>query len=145
MKTGHVGLNVRNLETSLPFYTEIFGLETIRESIESGKRFAFLGHNGNVTITLWEQSQTDFSKSHAGLHHLAFQADSIEEVKRMEEKVVRLGVKMIHQGITAHEEGADSGGIFFLDPDGIRLEIYTASGAQSGDSHSTEGPACGFF
>ncbi|RKL65088.1 glyoxalase [Salipaludibacillus neizhouensis] len=145
MKTGHVGLNVKNLKKSLLFYTDVFGLETIRESNENGKIFAFLGHNGNITITLWEQSQTEFSKNHSGLHHLAFEADSIEVVKSMEKKVVSMGAKMIYHGITSHEEGSESGGIFFLDPDGIRLEIYTPSGIQSHVDNNSEGPACGFF
>lgn len=145
MKTGHVGLNVRNLEKSLSFYEDVFGLEIIRESNENGKKFAFLGLNGNITITLWEQSQTEFSKNHSGLHHLAFEADSIEIVKSIEKKLVNRGTEMIYQGITPHEEGAASGGIFFLDPDGIRLEIYTPSGTESQDQHETEGPACGFF
>ncbi|GIQ69073.1 VOC family protein [Xylanibacillus composti] len=145
MKTGHVGLNVTNLEKSLSFYTNIFELETIRECYEEGKKFAFLGHNGNVTLTLWEQSQTEFSKSHSGLHHLAFEADSIEIVQSMEQKLVNMGVKMIYQGIVAHEEGSNSGGIFFIDPDGIRLEIYAPLVMGTHDHSHTDGPACGFF
>lgn len=145
MKTGHVGLNVRNMERSLSFYKDIFGLEIIRESKENGKKYAFLGHNDKITITLWEQSQTEFSKDQSGLHHLAFEADSIETIKRIEEKLVNIGTNMIYQGITPHEEGAESGGIFFLDPDGIRLEIYTPSGTSSHAHNNTEGPACGFF
>jgi len=145
MKTGHVGLNVTNLERSLSFYTDIMELETIRESYETGKKFAFLGHDGLVTLTLWEQSQSEFSKSRSGLHHLAFEADSIEVVRNMEQKLAKLGVEMIYQGIVAHEEGSPSGGLFFLDPDGIRLEIYAPSAAGSHDHRHTEGPACGFF
>lgn len=145
MKTGHVGLNVTNLKKSLSFYTDIFELETIRASYEDGKKFAFLGENGNVTLTLWEQSQSEFSTSHAGLHHLAFEVNSIDAVQNMEKKLAVMGVQMIYQGITAHEEGADSGGLFFLDPDGIRLEIYTPSVKGSHDHGQTEGPACGFF
>src|SRR5690606_13519428 len=108
MKTGHVGLNVSNLEKSLSFYTDIFELDTIRESYEDGKKFAFLGENGNVTLTLWEQSQSEFSTNHAGLHHLAFEVNSIDDVQNMEKKLENMGVQMIYQGITAHEEGADS-------------------------------------
>ncbi|GAE32979.1 VOC family protein [Halalkalibacter hemicellulosilyticus] len=145
MKIGHVGLNVTNLEQSLAFYTDIFELETIRESYEKGKKFAFLGHNRNVALTLWEQSKTEFSKSHSGLHHLAFETDSIDTIKTIEQKLVKMGVKMIYEGITAHEEGSNSGGIFFLDPDGIRLEIYAPLDRESRDHRYTEGPACGFF
>ncbi|MEK3884653.1 VOC family protein [Paenibacillus sp. PL2-23] len=145
MNVGHVGLNVSNLERSHAFYSDLFALETIRKSEEEGRRYAFLGHNGRVTLTLWEQSSTAYSKSHAGLHHLAFEADTIEIVKSMEHKLAQMGVQMIYQGITAHEEGADSGGLFFLDPDGIRLEIYSPSDMKTNQHSHTEGPACGFF
>ncbi|MFS0728263.1 VOC family protein [Paenibacillus sp. 1P07SE] len=145
MKIGHVGLNVTRLETSLPFYRNLFGLELIRESSEKGKRYAFLGRNGDVTVTLWEQSQTEFSTTHAGLHHLAFEVESAEDVKTMQIKLKEMAVTMIYPGVTSHEAGADSGGLFFLDPDGIRLEIYAAADMAGHDQHHNEGPACGFF
>jgi hypothetical protein len=40
-------------------------------------------------------------------------------------------------------EGAASGGIFFFDPDGIRLEIFTPTGADVAPSGTA--PTCGFF
>ena len=66
----------------------------------------------------------------AGLHHLAFQADAIEEVRAAEERLRALGADFAYEGVVAHGEGAASGGIFFHDPDGTRLEIYAPSGAE---------------
>ena len=40
-----------------------------------------------------------------------------------------LKVKLLYQGIVPHAEGAESGGVFFEDPDGIRLEIFSPTGA----------------
>ena len=40
----------------------------------------------------------------------------------------RRGLRLYHDGIVPHSEGASSGGIFFEDPDGIRLEIFTGAG-----------------
>ena len=48
-------------------------------------------------------------------------------------------------GVVAHGEGAASGGIFFTDPDGIRLEIYAPGGAESAPAPSGAAPTCGFF
>jgi hypothetical protein len=50
-----------------------------------------------------------------------------------------------HGGIVPHAEGRSSGGLFFEDPDGIRLEIFTATGV--GDHVAPHGaaPTCGFF
>jgi predicted pyridoxine 5'-phosphate oxidase superfamily flavin-nucleotide-binding protein len=42
-------------------------------------------------------------------------------------------------------EGAASGGIFFFDPDGIRLEIFTPTGADVAPAPSGTAPTCGSF
>ncbi|HLZ57299.1 MAG TPA: hypothetical protein VKR06_10155 [Ktedonosporobacter sp.] len=44
-----------------------------------------------------------------------------------------------------HSEGAASGGIFFTDPDGIRLEIYSPTGAGENPAPVASAPTCGFF
>ncbi len=98
-----------------------------------------------MMVTLWEQAKTEFSSTAAGLHHLAFTVDSMELVKTAEESVKRLGGKIFHDGIVAHREGAESGGIFFEDPDGTRIEISTGSGAAEYAAPSGNAPTCGFF
>jgi hypothetical protein len=50
-----------------------------------------------------------------------------------------------HGGIVPHREGADSGGLFFQDPDGIRLEIFAPAGAGRTPAPHGDGPTCGFF
>jgi len=144
MKTGHVGLNVPDVARALPFYTGVFGWEVLREGAEP--RFAFLGDEEGIVVTLWEQSDGAFAADRAGLHHLAFQVGSIGEVEAAEARVRELGGSVQHGGIVPHAEGARSGGIFFTDPDGIRLEIYAGDGAHAhGPAPAGEAPTCGFF
>ena len=51
---------------------------------------------------------------------------------RLSERRIRdLGGTVHHDGIVPHAEGMDSGGVFFEDPDGIRLEIFASTGAAS--------------
>ena len=146
MKTGHVGLNVPDVGRALPFYTGVFGWDVLRESAEPDKRFAFLGDGEDIVVTLWEQSDGGFASDRAGLHHLAFEVDSIADVEAAEERVRALGGTVHHGGIVPHAEGASSGGIFFSDPDGIRLEIYAGTGAhEHGDAPAGAAPTCGFF
>jgi catechol 2,3-dioxygenase-like lactoylglutathione lyase family enzyme len=143
--TGHVGLNVSDLTRATRFYRQVFGFEVLGESNEDGKAFAFLGHGSNIVLTLWRQSSGGFTKDRPGLHHLSFQVDSIEDIRAAEERVRGLGARIHHGGIVPHAEGRASGGLFFEDPDGIRLEIFSATGA--GESHAPHGtaPTCGFF
>lgn len=146
MKTGHVGLNVPDVARALPFYTGVFGWHVLSESADPEKRFAFLGDRDGVVVTLWEQSDGGFAADRPGLHHLAFEVGSIDDVEAAEERVRALGGTVQHGGIVPHAEGAGSGGIFFTDPDGIRLEIYAGAGAhEHGPAPSGSAPTCGFF
>lgn len=144
MNTGHVGLNVRNLDRSIEFYTKVFELGVLAKGSEQGKEFAFLSNQGRLAITLWQQSEHEFNKTNSGLHHLAFVVPSVEEVKNAEEKLRSMSTPITYDGIVSHAAGAESGGIFFCDPDGVRLEIYTEQGVDANAPHGNS-PSCGFF
>lgn len=144
-KTGHVGLNVSDLVRARQFYQGIFGFELMGESTGPERAFAFLGSGSTIVLTLWQQSFGGFSTDRPGLHHLSFQVDTIEQVKEAEIRVRQLGAKIHHGGIVPHAEGRDSGGLFFEDPDGIRLEIFAAAGAAQGAAPHGAAPTCGFF
>jgi lactoylglutathione lyase len=143
--TGHVGLNVSDLARSLAFYTDVFGWQVLQESADETRRFAFLAREGRLVLTLWQQSEGRFETRRPGLHHLAFEVPGIEAVRLAERRLRELGVRFHHDGVVPHAEGAASGGIFFEDPDGIRLEIYSATGAEHAAAATPGAPACGFF
>lgn len=143
--TGHIGLNVTDLQRSKQFYQDVFGFELAGESTEANRAFAFLANDGQTVLTLWQQSNGRFPSSTPGLHHLSFAVDHIDKVKIVEKNLRKLGAKLYHDGIVPHAEGASSGGIFFEDPDGIRLEVYAAQGADGQPAPSGEAPTCGFF
>ena len=144
IETGHVGINVTDLARSRGFYETALGLETLGGSEEGGRSYAFLGAGGRLLLTLWQQSDGRFDARRPGLHHLAFQVPTVEDVHRVESRARALGARFVYDGAVPHGEGVPSGGIYFEDPDGVRLEIYTAN---IGETHAqpTDGPACGFF
>jgi lactoylglutathione lyase len=140
--TGHVGLNVSDLDRSIDFYVKVFGWSEKGR----GDTYAFLGDDDRLVLTLWQQSSGAFASDRPGLHHLSFQVDSIEAVEAAESRVREAGLRLYHDGIVPHREGASSGGIFFEDPDGIRLEIFAGAGAEShNEAPSGAAPTCGFF
>ncbi|BCK54036.1 VOC family protein [Nocardia wallacei] len=144
LATGHIGLNVTDLDRSVEFYRRALGFEQLGGG-DGAHRFAFLGADGRLQLTLWQQSDGEFSAKTPGLHHLSFQVDTIEQVREVEAVLKDLAVTFAHDGVVAHGEGAASGGIFFSDPDGIRLEVYAPGGAESAPAPSGAAPTCGFF
>ncbi|EFE69490.1 MULTISPECIES: VOC family protein [Streptomyces] len=145
LRPGHTGLNVTDLDRSLAFYRDVLGLPLIGEGKEDGRRYAFLGDGERLLLTLWQQAERPYDGERAGLHHLAFEADSIERVREYEEALRAHGTAFAHEGVVAHGEGAASGGIFFHDPDGTRLEISAPSGAEGAPAPHGTAPTCGFF
>ncbi|MET7769926.1 VOC family protein [Nocardia sp. NPDC005366] len=143
--TGHIGLNVTDLTRSVDFYRRALGFEQLAAGAEDDRRWAFLGTDGTLMVTLWQQSAGAFSAHTPGLHHLSFQVDSIEQVRAVESVLRELDVTFAHDGVVAHGEGVASGGIFFTDPDGIRLEVYAPTGAESAPAPAGAAPTCGFF
>jgi catechol-2,3-dioxygenase len=145
LQTGHIGLNVTDLHRSRDFYQQVFGFEVMGEGKEEGQRWAFLGREGKLLVTLWQQSEGGFTADRAGLHHLSFQVESIEEVRSAEQVLRELNATFAYDGVVPHGEGAASCGLFFTDPDGIRLEIYAPTGADTAPAPSGAAPTCGFF
>lgn len=144
-ETGHVGLNVNDLARSTEFYRDVFGFVVSNESTGPDHKYAMLAQNGKLVLTLWQQSAAEFSRATAGLHHLSFQADSAGQIREIETKLRARGAKLIYDGIVLHGEGASSGGLFFEDPDGIRLEIFTTEGLEDYSAPEKGASACGFF
>ncbi|MFF7228850.1 VOC family protein [Streptomyces sioyaensis] len=145
LRTGHVGLNVTDLERSLGFYGEVLGFDVLGQGGEGGRRFAFLGQDGQLTLTLWQQADGAYAPERAGLHHLAWEAGTVDEVTAFEARLRERGVDFAYDGVVAHGEGAPSGGIFFHDPDGTRLEISVPTGTAGAPVPVASAPTCGFF
>ena len=129
---GHIALNVSDLDVSEAFYREVLGLRVVSESLELPFRYASLARDGKTVLTLWEQSDGRFKKRRPGLHHLAFEADSMEEVNRTKGILENLGARW-SEGAQLYEEGLRSDAIHFKDPDGIRIEVYSAARSDTHD------------
>jgi catechol 2,3-dioxygenase-like lactoylglutathione lyase family enzyme len=127
------------------FYRRVLELDLLGQSDAPDQAFAFLGHGSDIVLTLWRQSSGSALQDHPGLHHLSFQVDSIDQVRAAEARVRALGARIHHGGIVPHAEGRSSGGLFFEDPDGIRLEIFAGSGADTAPAPHGHAPTCGFF
>ncbi|TDU02087.1 glyoxalase/bleomycin resistance protein/dioxygenase superfamily protein [Streptomyces sp. 846.5] len=149
LRTGHVGINVTDLDRSVAFYRDVLGLQVLGGSAPGTapeRRVAQLGKEGTLLLTIWQQAAGAHERDRAGLHHLAFEVDTVAEVREAEWALKERGATFQYDGVVPHGEGRDSGGVFFSDPDGTRLEVFTSSGvADEGKAPFADAPTCGFF
>ena len=126
-KIAHIGIAVKSIEESLPFYQQQLGLELEGiETVESEQvRVAFL-RIGETRFELLEStSETGpiavfIQKKGPGIHHIALEVDNIQA--RLEQLKAN-GVQLIHE---QPKMGAHDAQIAFLHPKaagGVLLEL----------------------
>ncbi|MDK2820311.1 MAG: methylmalonyl-CoA/ethylmalonyl-CoA epimerase [Clostridia bacterium] len=127
LKVDHIGLAVKSLQDTLPFYEEILGIKSngTEEIPDQKVRVAFLPV-GDSEIELLEATEPDspiakFIESRGeGLQHIALRVDDIEAtIAELKEK----GVRMIDE---KPRYGAGGASIAFVHPKatkGLLLEL----------------------
>lgn len=122
-KIEHVGLMVKDIETSIQFYTKVLGLKHLRTMPHSNGiiTLAFLGYpNSNETVIELIQNFNDALPAEGKVHHIAFTVTNIEaEFERM---------KQLSEVVLKDEElvRLPDGSLyfFFYGPDGEFLELF---------------------
>ncbi len=122
-KIHHIAIICSDYEKSKNFYTNILGLEIIRE-VYREKRDSYkldLSLNGTYIIELFSfpNPPKRVSRPEAqGLRHLAFEVDDIESaVHQLEEKGIQVEPIRI-------DEYTNKRFAFFSDPDDLPIELY---------------------
>jgi methylmalonyl-CoA/ethylmalonyl-CoA epimerase len=123
----HIGIAVKNLQTSIRFYEKVFGLKcyNIEEVPDQKARTAFF-MVGQTKIELLESTDASgpiakfIEKKGEGIHHMAFAVKNIgDQLKHAEEN----GITLIDSAARRGAEGLD---IAFLHPKsagGVLIEI----------------------
>jgi len=84
-----------------------------------------MARGGRTVLTLWEHAGRAIARRGPGLHHLAFEVESVEQVNRTRGLLDSLGARWT-EGARIYPEGPRDAAIHFEDPDGIRIEVYSA-------------------
>jgi glyoxylase I family protein len=123
MKIHHIAIICSNYDVSKKFYTEVLGLnivrEVYREERQSYKLDLAIGEHYVIELFSFPSPPTRPSRPEScGLRHLAFSVDNVEE-KRNE---------LISNGLDCEEiridEFTDKRFFFTSDPDDLPLEFY---------------------
>jgi catechol 2,3-dioxygenase len=120
-RIGHVALRVRDLKRSRKFYTEVLGLELMKEIPELRAAFFSSGGRDHHEMALLEVGpQAEVPKaSEIGMLHVAFRLQSEEELRSAYQELKARGIPIsftVNHGV--------SKSIYFQDPDGHGIELY---------------------
>ena len=124
-KINHIGIAVRDLETSIQLYTNVLGLKLVGiETVESEKvRVAFI-EIGEVKIELLEATSPEspiakfIEKKGEGIHHIALETENCE---KQLEIVKEHGIKLINE---VPKEGAHGSLVAFLHPNSTNKVLF---------------------
>ena len=121
-KLGHVVIQVRNLERSVRFYTEVMNFRVSDNATAGGVFLTAVGDHHTIGLFPSDGDNAEIPGEGAvRLHHLAFYVGSLEELFDIRAYLRERGVPIVFEGRRAL--GGHTS-VEFLDPDGYHLEVY---------------------
>ncbi len=123
----HIDLTVADVDRSIEFYDSVLALLGYRRTnlYEGGAPCWAIadGERNGFSIALHKaRSDQEHDRYTIGLHHLAFHADSLEDVDRTYADLQALGVEIL-DAPAEYDYTPGYYAVFWSDPDGIKLEI----------------------
>ncbi|OLC31170.1 MAG: hypothetical protein AUH81_18575 [Candidatus Rokubacteria bacterium 13_1_40CM_4_69_5] len=120
-KLGHVQLRVADLERSKAFYRDVLGFRVAEQDPKHGDLFMTLGEDFH-TLDFSQHPSPGTGQGPSrplGVAHIAFQVSSYQALREAYCTLLERGVP-----IDRAMDHVNQRSIYFLDPDGNRLEIY---------------------
>ncbi|MGH9211314.1 MAG: VOC family protein [Acidimicrobiales bacterium] len=114
----HIHLVVRDLDRSLGFYRQVFGME---EMFRDGPSLVFLRTPGaSDTITLnADPAEAAHAGKHAGVQHFDFRLKDPQRLDEAIAEVERAGGRLVERG----EHAPGIAFAYITDPDGYLIEL----------------------
>jgi len=119
VRLNHAVLFVADLERSISFYSQAFGMTVMAREPRANAAFLRLPRSGNHhDLGLFgDGAQSPRPRGALGLYHLAWQVDTIEELAQAQVTLANLGA---YTGESSH--GATKS-LYGKDPDGNEFEV----------------------
>ena len=120
-RIAHVVIKVRDLERSRQFFTDILGMQVMKDVPQIGAVFLSFNGQDHHEVALFQVGpQAEAPKANqVGLLHFAFRLRSEEELCAAYQEFKEKGVPVtftVNHGVTKS--------VYFHDPDGHELEVY---------------------
>lgn len=131
----HIDLNVSDVAASKAVYgpvLEFLGYTQVKDE-PNGCEWDLTSREGSgasIGLRLCDpgEARHRHHRYAPGLHHLAWRAESREDVDRLHELLVEKGIKVLDPPAHYPEYSGDYYAVFFEDPDGMKLELVHAPG-----------------
>ena len=120
VRLNHAVLFVSDLERSLRFWTEAFGMEVVARELRANAAFLRLPRSGNhhdLGLFGIGAGAPPRARGTVGLYHLAWQVDTIEDLAAARETLAELGA------LTGESSHGATKSIYGIDPDGNEFEV----------------------
>jgi catechol-2,3-dioxygenase len=137
VRLNHAVLFVADLDRSVRFYTDVFGMEVMAEEPRANAAFLRLPRSGNHhDLGLFGVGTAAGPKRRGaiGLYHLAWQLDTIDELAAARDTLVAAGA---YTGESSH--GATKS-LYGADPDGNEFELMWMLPRQDWGVYETSAP-----
>lgn len=123
----HLALTASSLEVSVPFYDALLGVLGYERTLTRPHVAAWEGPTPEILIYAAKADQVGNRHQlyDPGIHHVAFEADSRETVERVGAFLLKVGGRVLEGPKEYPDYSANYFAVFFLDPDGVKLEVMT--------------------
>ena len=122
---GHIGFTVRNLDAMIAFYTRVLGMVVNDEGVSNrpgAPRIAFLSRNSTEHHQVAMVTGRPDDGSPSQINQISFRLADLEALRTFYKLLVAEKVKALDP-----RNHGNAWSIYFMDPEGNRLEVYTAS------------------
>ncbi|MES1156471.1 MAG: VOC family protein [Alphaproteobacteria bacterium] len=125
----HIDLSVSDLAKARPFYEKVLGFIGYHPGEDYGARgidFDCVADGVFRSIGIRISEGPNAARTHdryaPGLHHLAWTAESREDVDRLHDLLLEIGAEVLDTPTDYPRYGSGYYAVFFADPDGLKLE-----------------------
>jgi len=125
----HIDLTVRDLATARPFYEAVLGFMgyAVVDEYDIGFDMDARDENGlvgsvGILVARGENAARAHDRYSAGLHHLAWNAESRDDVDALYQLLLKIGATVLDAPAAYPKYGPTYYAVFFADPDGLKLE-----------------------